>query len=156
MNDYHPANRTELFLRRIFVSYCLFFFKALFCSFGSLFYPVILKSGMWDSTGPFKTHDRPRRIEISYRPARSTDKKKKPLGRSNVPVARKSLPLPFDQALATSDQPLTTETLRNYHSARASPRKIHGRGNVLVAHKSHMRAAGTLPRPFDQIPTTSG
>ena len=31
-----------------------------------------------------------------------------------------------------------------------------GRGNVLVAHKSHMRAAGTLPLPFDQIPTTSG
>ena len=26
----------------------------------------------------------------------------------------------------------------------------NGRGNVLVARNSHMRAAGTLPLPFDQ------
>ena len=31
--------------------------------------------------------------------------------------------------------------------ARVSP--PHGRGNVLVARNSHMRAAGTLPLPFD-------
>ena len=65
---------------------------------------------------PFKTPDRRREIEIYYRQARSTDKKKTPLGRGNVLVARNShmraagtLPLPFDQVLTTSDQPPTAE-----------------------------------------------
>jgi hypothetical protein len=31
----------------------------------------------------------------------------------------------------------------------------YGRGNVLVARKSYMRAAGTLPLPFDLILTTN-
>ena len=59
MNDCHPANRTELFLSRIFISYCFFLVKALFCSFGSLFYLVILKSGMWELQGrdPWKNEN---------------------------------------------------------------------------------------------------
>ena len=47
-----------------------------------------------DSVGPFKTHDRRRGIEIRYRPAWSTDKKKTPHGRGNVPAARNPNPKP--------------------------------------------------------------